>query len=97
MVTHTTVQNTATNTFSLSSSDDPTVTTNVNSSSFTAYGSAGTITPKSVVTGQTGYLFHVDSTSSFLTTAGALGVGQNFQFAGDSTYYRVTANRRRFN
>jgi hypothetical protein len=85
------VQNTATNTFSLSSSDDPTVTTNVDSSAFTAYTSGGVITPKNVVTGQTGYLFHVDSTSSFLGTAGAMGVGQNFQFAGDSQYYRVTA------
>ena len=86
------VQNTATNTFSLSSSDDPTVNTNVDSSAFTAYGSAGTITPKLVVTGQSGYLFHVDSTSTFLGTAGALGVGQNFQFAGDSQFYRVTAS-----
>ena len=85
------VQNTATNTFSLSSSDDPTVTTNVDSSAFTGYTSGGIVTPKNVVTGQTGYLFHVDSTSDFLTTAGALGVGQNFQFAGDSQYYRVTA------
>ena len=65
-----------------------TVTTNVDSSAFTGYTSGGIVTPKNVVTGPTGYLFHVDSTSDFLTTAGALGVGQNFQFAGDSQYYR---------
>ena len=83
------VANTATNTFSLSSTS--TSVTNVNTSGFTAYGSAGTITPKQPLTGQTGYLFNVDSTSSLLSSATAVKVGSNFQFAGDSTYYRVTA------
>ena len=83
------VANTATNTFSLSSTS--TSVTNVNTSGFTAYGSAGTITPKQPLTGQTGYLFNVDSTSTLLSSATAVKVGSNFQFAGDSTYYRVTA------
>ena len=85
------VQNATTNTFSLSSNADPTATTNVDSSGFTAYGSAGTITPKTPTTGQTGFLFEVDSTSSLLTSATAIEVGSNLQFAGDSQYYRVTA------
>ena len=85
------VQNATTNTFSLSSSADPTVTTNVDSSGYTAYGSAGTITPKNPTTGASGFLFEVDSTSSLLSSATAVEVGSNFQFAGDSTYYRVTA------
>jgi len=85
------VQNATTNTFSLSSNTDPASTTNVDGSGYTAYASAGTITPKIPTTGQTGFLFEVDSTSSLLTSATAIVVGSNFQFAGDSTYYRVTA------
>ena len=85
------VQNATTNTFSLSSNTDPASTTNVDGTGFTAYGSAGTITPKTPTTGQTGFLFEVDSTSSLLTSATAIVVGSNFQFAGDSQYYRVTA------
>ena len=85
------VQNRTANTFSLSSNADPASTTNVDSSGFTAYGSAGTITPKTPTTGQTGFLFEVDSTSSLLTSATAIEVGSNLQFAGDSQYYRVTA------
>ena len=84
------VQNATTNTFSLSSNTDLASTTNVDGTGFTAYGSAGTITPKTT-TGQTGFLFEVDSTSSLLTSATAIVVGSNFQFAGDSQYYRVTA------
>jgi hypothetical protein len=85
------VQNATANTFSLSSSTDPAVTTNVDGSAFTAYTSGGTITPKTPTTGQTGFLFEVDSTSSLLTSATAIEVGSNLQFAGDSQYYRVTA------
>jgi uncharacterized protein YaiE (UPF0345 family) len=85
------VQNATTNTFSLSSNADPTATTNVDGSGFTAYGSAGTITPKTPTTGQTGFLFEVDSTSSLLSSATAIEIGSNLQFAGDSQYYRVTA------
>ena len=85
------VQNRTANTFSLSSNVDPASTTNVDGSGFTAYGSAGTITPKTPTTGQTGFLFEVDSTSSLLTSATAVVVGSNLQFAGDSQYYRVTA------
>ena len=85
------VQNAATNTFSLSSNADPTATTNVDSSGFTSYGSAGTITPKTPTTGQTGFLFEVDSTSTLLSSATAIDVGSNLQFTGDSQYYRVTA------
>jgi hypothetical protein len=83
------VANTATNTFSLSSTS--TSVSNVNSSGYGAYSSAGTITPRQATTGQTGYLFNVDSTSSLLSSATAVNVGSNFQFTGDSTYYRVTA------
>ena len=85
------VQNATTNTFSLSSNTDPASTTNVDGTGFTAYGSAGTITPKTPTTGQTGFLFEVDSTSSLLTSATAVSIGSNFQFAGDSQYYRITA------
>jgi uncharacterized protein YaiE (UPF0345 family) len=85
------VQNATTNTFSLSSNADPTATTNVDSSGFTAYGSAGTITPKTPTTGQTGFLFEVDSTSTLLSSATAIEIGSNLQFAGDAQYYRVTA------
>ena len=85
------VQNATTNTFSLSSNTDPASTTDVNGSAFTAYTSGGTITPKTPTTGQTGFLFEVDSTSSLLTSATAVSVGSNLQFAGDSQYYRVTA------
>ena len=85
------VQNRTANTFSLSSNADPASTTNVDGTGFTAYGSAGTITPKTPTTGQTGFLFEVDSTSSLLSSATAIVVGSNFQFAGDSQYYRVTA------
>ena len=85
------VQNATTNTFSLSSSADPAVTTNVDGTGFTAYGSAGTITPKTPRTGQTGFLIEVDSTSNLLTSATAVAVGSNLQIAGDSTYYRVTS------
>ena len=85
------VQNATTNTFSLSSNTDPAVVTNVDGSGYTAYGSAGTITPKIPTTGQTGFLFEVDSTSTLLSSATAVVVGSNLQFAGDSQYYRVTA------
>ena len=85
------VQNATTNTFSLSSNTDPAVVTNVDGSGYTAYGSAGTITPKIPTTGQTGFLFEVDSISTLLSSATAVVVGSNLQFAGDSQYYRVTA------
>ena len=85
------VQGATTNTFTLSSNTDPAVTTNVDGSGYTAYGSAGTITPKIPTTGQTGFLFEVDSTSTLLSSATAVVVGSNLQFAGDSQYYRVTA------
>lgn len=85
------VQNATTNTFSLSSNTDPAANTNVDGSAFTPYTSGGTITPKTPTTGQTGFLFEVDSTSSLLTSATAIDVGSNLQFAGDSQYYRVTA------
>ena len=42
-------------------------------------------------TGQQGALIAVDSTDSTLTSATAITVGANVQFAGDSTYYRVSA------
>ena len=48
------------------------------------------VAPETPTTGQTGFLFEVDSTSSLLTSATAIVVGSNFQFAGDSQYYRVT-------
>jgi len=85
------VQNATTNTFSLSSNTDPAANTNIDGSGFTAYTSGGTITPKTPTTGQTGFLFEVDSTSSLLTSATAIEIGSNLQFAGDSQYYRVTA------
>ena len=85
------VQNATTNTFSLSSNTDPAANTNIDGSAFTAYTSGGTITPKTPTTGQTGFLFEVDSTSSLLTSATAIEIGSNLQFAGDSQYYRVTA------
>jgi len=85
------VQGATANTFTLSSSTDPAVTTDVDGSAFTAYTSGGTITPKTPTTGQTGFLFEVDSTSSLLASATSIKIGSNLQFAGDSQYYRVTA------
>ena len=42
-------------------------------------------------TGQQGALIAVDSTDTTLASATAIKVGANVQFAGDSTYYRVSA------
>ncbi len=42
-------------------------------------------------TGQTGALIAVDSTDSTLGSANVIKTGANVQFAGDSTYYRVSA------
>ena len=42
-------------------------------------------------TGQTGALIAVDSTDSTLGSANVIKLGANVQFAGDSTYYRVSA------
>jgi hypothetical protein len=49
-------------------------------------GSAGT-----AQIGQKGTLFLVDSTDGTLSTVGVLKVGDNIQFAGDSTVYAITA------
>ena len=45
----------------------------------------------SAQTGQTGALIAVDSTDSTLGSTGVIKTGANVQFAGDSTYYRVSA------
>jgi len=45
----------------------------------------------SAQTGQTGALIAVDSTDSTLGSANVIKLGANVQFAGDSTYYRVSA------
>jgi len=42
-------------------------------------------------TGQTGALIAVDSSDSTLGSANVIKLGANVQFAGDSTYYRVSA------
>ena len=42
-------------------------------------------------TGQVGPLIAVDSTDSTLASANVIKTGANVQFAGDSTYYRVSA------
>jgi hypothetical protein len=42
-------------------------------------------------TGQVGPLIAIDSTDGTLASANVIGVGSNVQFAGDSTYYRVSA------
>jgi len=49
-------------------------------------GSAGT-----AQIGQKGTLFLVDSSDGTLSTVGVLKVGDNIQFAGDSTVYAITA------
>ena len=41
--------------------------------------------------GQTGALIAVDSTDTTLASTGVIKTGANVQFAGDSTYYRVSA------
>ena len=41
--------------------------------------------------GQIGPLIAVDSSDGTLSSASAISVGSNIQFAGDSTYYRVSA------
>ena len=45
----------------------------------------------SAQTGQTGALIAVDSSDSTLGSANVIKLGANVQFAGDSTYYRVSA------
>tara|TARA_Y100001935_G_scaffold104506_1_gene86738 strand:+ start:2873 stop:6391 length:3519 start_codon:yes stop_codon:yes gene_type:complete len=45
----------------------------------------------SAQTGQTGALIAVDSSDSTLGSSGVIKLGANVQFAGDSTYYRVSA------
>jgi len=41
--------------------------------------------------GQTGYLFSLDSSDGTLNSAGKIKAGWNVVFAGDSTYYAITA------
>ena len=62
-----------------------------NSSTFQLTLDAGHGDSSAAQTGQQGPLIAVDSTDSTLTSATAITVGANVQFAGDSTHYRVSA------
>jgi len=71
------VKSVATNTFELASTVGG---TNVDTSGFTAYSSAGSAIPTDATSGQTGFLIRVDSSDGTLGTAGKIKVGSNIQF-----------------
>ena len=62
-----------------------------NSSTFQATLDASHGDSTAAQTGQQGALIAVDSSDGTLGSSTAISVGNNIQFAGDSTYYRVSA------
>ena len=62
-----------------------------NSSTFQCTLSSSFGDSSAAQTGQIGPLIAVDSSDGTLSSASAIEIGSNVQFAGDSTYYRVSA------